>query len=170
MAKRVLVAYASASGFTEGVAQAIGEGMGEVGVSVDVMRAKQVKNVTEYDAVVIGSGIRAGRVFTEAISFLQRFQANLSEMPVAYFVVCLTMKDDTEENRCTAGAYLDAVKEKVPTIEPVDVGLFAGGVDYNKLGFPFKLILKAMKSPVGDFRDWEAIKTWSTSVVPKLTK
>ena len=58
--------------------------------------------------------------------------------------------------------------EIVPDITPVDVGLFAGGVDFKKLGFPFKLILKAMKSPEGDFRDWEAISGWAAEVMPKL--
>lgn len=169
MEKHVLVAYATASGYTTGVADAIGQAMRETGLSVDVLRAKQVKDVDAYDAVVVGSGIRAGRVFSEAVNFLQRHQAVLRDKPVAYFVVCLTMKDDTEENRCTVSAYLDAVKEKAPDVQPIDVGLFAGGVDFQKLKFPFRLILKAMKSPEGDFRDWDAIRAWATGVVPKLT-
>ena len=101
MAKRLLVAYASASGFTAGVAEKIGQTMQDEGVVVDVKRAKQVKDLAQYDAVVVGSGIRAGRVLGEAVKFLERFQAPLADKAVAYFVVCLTMKDDTEEILCT---------------------------------------------------------------------
>ena len=169
MGNHILVAYATASGFTAGVADAIGQAMREAGASVDVQPARKVKDVSAYDAVVVGTGIRAGRVFTEAVSFLKRNQAVLRDKPVAYFAVCLTMKDDTEENRCTVGAYFDAFKAKAPDIQPVDIGMFAGGVDMEKLGFPFRMILKAMKSPEGDFRDWDAIRAWATGVLPKLT-
>ncbi len=169
MGNHILVAYATASGYTAGVAEAIGKAMRETGASVDVQPARKVRDISAYDAVVVGSGIRAGRVFTEAVSFLKRHYAALQDKPVAYFVVCLTMKEDTEENRCTVSAYFDAVKAKVPDIAPVDMGLFAGGVDMDKLGFPFRTILKAMKSPEGDFRDWDAIKAWATGVLPKLT-
>ena len=39
-------------------------------------------------------------------------------MPVAYFLVCLTLKDDTEENRRTVAAYLDPVREQGPQVQP----------------------------------------------------
>jgi menaquinone-dependent protoporphyrinogen oxidase len=87
---------------------------------------------------------------------------------VAYFVVCLTMQEDTEEHRQEVGAYLDPVREKVPQIEPVDVGLFAGVLDMGKLPLPLKLVMRAMKAQPGDYRDWDAIRTWATALRPKL--
>jgi hypothetical protein len=58
-------------------------------------------------------------------------------------------------------AYLDPVRE---VVQPVDVGLFAGVMDYSKLLFIFRLMMKAMGSPEGDFRDWEAIRDWASQV------
>jgi len=102
------------------------------------------------------------------LAFLKAHQEALSKVPVAYFVVCLTMQDDTEENRRTVTAYLDAVRKQAPQVQPVDVGLFAGALNYKKLSLPFRLILKAMKATEGDFRDWEAIRAWATGLRPAL--
>ena len=38
----------------------------------------------------------------------------LGRLPIAYFVVCLTMKDNTAENRSTVMAYLDAAGARSP--------------------------------------------------------
>jgi menaquinone-dependent protoporphyrinogen oxidase len=87
---------------------------------------------------------------------------------VTYFVVCLTMKDDTADNRRKALAFLDPVRKQVPQVKPVDIGLFAGAVDFNKLSFVYSLMLKVKGAPEGDFRNWETIRTWATSIRPAL--
>jgi len=124
--------------------------------------------VSGYRAVVVGTGIRAGQVYSEATAFLETHQQALSRAPVAYFVVCMTMKENTEENRRTVAAYLDPVREKAPQVQPVDVGLFAGVMDHKRLSLPLKLIMKAMKRPEENCRDWDAIRAWAAGVRPAL--
>jgi menaquinone-dependent protoporphyrinogen oxidase len=113
----------------------------------------------------VGSGIRAGQLLPHATKFVQKNREALSQVPVAYFVVCLTMKDDTEENRSTVAAYLDPLRE---VVEPVEVGLFAGAINPGKLSLPERMIMKAMKISEGDYRDWEAIRAWARALHPKL--
>lgn len=164
MSDKILVAYATAAGSTEEVAEAVGKALSDGGAAVDVRRAKEVTDVGGYRAVVLGTGIRAGQVYREAASFVETHQQALSQMSVAYFVVCSTLEENTEENRATASGYLDQLREKAPAVEPVDKGLFAGAVDFKKLPLLLRLILKAMKKSEGDWRDWDAIRDWATNL------
>lgn len=86
-------------------------------------------------------------------------------MPLAYFAVCLTLKEDTEENCGEVSAYLDPVCKMV---QPVDTRLFAGVMDYAKLPFILRVMMKTMKSPKGDFRNWETIRAWAGQVHDRL--
>ena len=165
MGDKILVAYASRAGSSGEVAEAIGEVLCGGGAAVDVRLAKDVTDVSPYRAVVVGSAIYMGRWMSEAVKFVETHRDALSRVPVAYFTVCLTMKDDTEENRRTVAAYLDPVRE---VVQPLDVGLFAGRLDYSKLPFLYRLIIKAMKQPEGDYRNWEAIRAWAGELVPLL--
>jgi len=106
-----------------------------------------------------------GRWLPEAVQFVGTHQETLSRIPVAYFLGCMTLEDDTEENRRTVAAYLDTVRE---IVQPVDVGIFAGAMDYAKLPFVFRLMMKVMGTPEGDYRDWEAIRAWADGLRPAL--
>ena len=163
---KILIAYATKAGSTAEVAAEIGRVIeSKGGCQVDVRPVGKLNGVDGYDAVVIGSAIRAGKWLPEATKFVEKHRDALSQIPVACFLVCLTLKDDTEENRRTVAAYLDPVRE---VVQPVEMGLFAGVMDYSKLPFILRLMMKAMKSPQGDFRDWEAITSWATDIAAVL--
>jgi len=168
MAERILVAYASKAGATKTVAEAMGQELGREGASVDVVSVQDVKDMRGYDAVVVGSGIRAGNVYGDAVKFLSAHSAVLAGKPVAYFIVCATMQAPTDENRRTVMGYVDHWKKRVPQIEPIDVGLFAGAIDYGKIGLVPRTVLKLMKAGEGDWRDWDAIRTWAAELRRKL--
>jgi menaquinone-dependent protoporphyrinogen oxidase len=53
-------------------------------------------------------------------------------------------------------------------IGPCDMAVFRGAVDVGKLNLIEKWMLKNVKAPVGDFRDWEAITSWATAVTDEL--
>ena len=163
---KILVAYATKAGSTAEVAAEIGRVIEiQGGCKVDVRAVGELSSVDGYDAAIVGSGIRAGKWLPEAIEFVEKYKDALTQIPVALFTVCLTLSEDTEENRRTVAAYLDPVREMV---QPVDVGLFAGMMDSSKLPFILRLMMKKMKSPEGDFRDWEAIRAWAGQVRARL--
>jgi menaquinone-dependent protoporphyrinogen oxidase len=168
MKNKVLIIYASRSGSTGEVAKAVGQTLSEAGASVDVRSVADENDLNHYQAVIVGSAIRMGRWLPEAVDFVKKHRDELSRVPIAYFVVCNTMKDDTPENRKKVLAYLDPVRKAAPNIEPVDIGLFAGVMDFSKLSFMDKSILKIKGVSEGDFRNWAAIKKWAADVAPML--
>jgi menaquinone-dependent protoporphyrinogen oxidase len=48
------------------------------------------------------------------------------------------------------------------------LAFFHGAIDTTKLKFAEKLIISAVKVPVGDFRDWDMINSWADSVSKAL--
>lgn len=171
-AGKVLVAYDSICGSTAEVAEAIGSTLRQQGLGVDVLRVSQVGDVSGYRAAVIGSAVHTGHWLPECIEFVKANRQALAAMPVAYFLTCLTLHRPTEENRRRALTYLDSVFRQAPEVRPVDIGLFAGALDYGKLNLVVKLImaekLKAMGVPEGDHRDWAAISQWAAALPDKI--
>jgi menaquinone-dependent protoporphyrinogen oxidase len=162
MKKRVLISYAG------GVAEAIGQVLCEMGASADIRLVRNVNDLSAYHAVIVGSAIRRGKWLPEAVGFVKDNQDILGRLPIAYFVVCLTMKDNTAENRSTVMAYLDPVRKEAPKIQPVAVGLFPGALDFGKLSFVEKTVLKAKGASEGDYRDWPSVRAWASTVGPML--
>ena len=165
---KILVAYATAAGSTGEVAEAVAKTLREGGATVDLRRAKGTTDLSGYDAVVLGSGVRAGRTYAEAGQFLAAHQSALQQMPAAGFVVCLSVKDSTGPGCPEAEGYLDAMFAQAG-VEPVSKGLFAGAVDYAKLPRLLGWILKGLKKePGGDYRDWAAIEAWASRLAQAL--
>ncbi len=96
---KILVTYATRAGSTIEVAQTIAQTLGATGATVNVRPVKNVKDIKGYDALVIGSAIRMGQWFPEAVQFVKNNQPILTGIPVAYFLVSGYLKDDTPEMR-----------------------------------------------------------------------
>ena len=114
-----------------------------------------------------------GRLPGEIRRFVRRHRQVLGRVPVAYFVVCLTMAEDTPENRQATLAYLEPLYQAAPAVEPVEIGLFAGAVlddteEFKRLFFGFRSIAGAMARNMDDHRDWEAIRAWATAIAAEL--
>jgi len=165
MEKRVLVTYASKYGSTGGVADAIGRELCSTGVAADVVVIKNAVNLSSYQGVVIGSAIYMGKWMPEAIDFVKKNRDIMRQVPVAYFLVCMSLSHPTEENRAKVSSYMDPILKAVPEIRPVGIGTFAGALDYNNLSWINKKTLKSKGTPEGDFRDWNAIRTWAREPV-----
>ncbi len=165
MGKKVLVAYASKYGSTGGVADAIGKELCSKGLAADVALIRNAGDLRSYQGVVVGSAIYMGKWMSEATDFVKKNRDTLGRIPVAYFLVCMTLAQPTEKDRAEALSYMKPLMKAVPEIRPLAIGTFAGALDYSKLSWFYKLIAKAKGGPEGDFRDWNGIRAWAQEPV-----
>jgi menaquinone-dependent protoporphyrinogen oxidase len=167
MSEKVLVAYGSKYGATAEIAEAIGEVLRESGLDVEVLSADSVGDLAGYWAVVLGSGVYAGRWRKEAARFLQDRAAELAQRPVWIFASGPTGEGDAVElmEGWVLPPPLRAVADR---IAPRDITAFHGNIDVSKLGFIEKRMIKMVKAPTGDFRDWDAIRAWAASIAAEL--
>lgn len=163
--KPVLIAYATRLGSSREIAQEIEFQLESKGVKAEARNLEDLKSLSGYRAVILGSSIRENEPLPEALEFVQKHQAELKNLPVFYFVVSLTMQQDTPDHAQTALGYLKPLRR---LIEPKEVGLFAGKFDPEALTRTAEQKLQAKGFLEGDWRDWEAIHAWGTRVAELL--
>lgn len=162
---KVLVAYASKCGSTGEVAQAIAQELCAQGMTVDVRRVGEVKDVSGYDAFVVGSAIRMGSWLGEAKQFVEANAAVLQSAPTAFFTVHMLNTDDNEESKTNRAAYVAPIHA---IVQPDAEAFFAGKIELGKLSFLDRMLSKMMSAQDEDKRDWDAVKQWADQLAPQF--
>ena len=165
---RVLVTAASKHGSTADIAVALatalsdsaaGRAAGLVAVSVPV---EQGPDPTPYDAIVLGSAVYVGRWLEPAREYASEHVAHLRHRPVWLF---------------SSGP---VGEPSVPPVEPHDAApllqltgalghrVFPGRLEKSRLSFGERAMVTAMRAPVGDFRDWDAVRSWADEIAAEL--
>lgn len=163
----VLVAYATKYGATAEIAEKIGGILTEAGLSAEVRPAEQMDDLAGYQAVVLGSAVYAGQWRKEAVAFLEKNREILAKKPVWIFSSGPTGEGDPVE-LMNGWRFPEAQQPIADQIKPRDIAFFHGAIDLKKLNLPEKLIVKGLKAPTGDYRDWTAISTWAAGIAAEL--
>lgn len=159
--KPILIAYASHTGTTREIAEALDELFREKGAKVEVRDLEAVQDLSPYRAVILGSSVRYDGWLPEAVDFVRKHRGELSAKPLFYFSVSMTMRQDTPEHVQDSLEFLRPVRDLA---EPIDIGLFAGQLDPEELTAVAQDIVQGRGFPVGDWRDWEAVRAWGRHV------
>ncbi len=171
---KVLVAYDRGSGSTEEVADFIGNILSQDGNIVEIKNIRDEVDLTSYDRIVIGSPIKYDKWMSDARKFVKNNQEILSKIPVAFFFTCLVLSRKTDKTIRLAKGYSNKLNDIAPRVKPISVGGFAGVLDYSKISLVPRLILKLylvilrvnekIRVKEGDYRDWDAIRSWVKSI------
>jgi len=173
---RVLVAYASRYGATQGIAERIATTIRQQGLEVELDSVSQAEDPVAYDAAVIGSAAYYFHWMKPATKFVRRNSQALASRPLWLFSsgpLGTKAKDDKGRDFCE---FLEPkeIAEFKRTVKPREHRVFFGAMDGSKLGFWHRLIYKLPANrdgalfPNGDFRNWAAIDAWASSIAQML--
>ena len=171
---RVLVAYASKYGATQGIAERIAAQLNIKGLAAEARPVISNPDVIGYDAFVIGSAAFYGKWQKEVHEFVQRHQSVLASHPTWFFSsgpVGPDALDDKGRDQKTMAIPTDfaAFHEAV---HPNDEKVFFGAFDAGKVPILMKAfrIMPAFRKvlPEGDYRDWADIDGWAHQIAEAL--
>jgi menaquinone-dependent protoporphyrinogen oxidase len=161
---RVLIVVASKHGATAEIAAGLARALVDsdsgraAGLSAVSLPAEQLPDPEPYDAVVLGSAVYVGRWLEPARQYATAHAAALRRRPVWLF---------------SSGP---VGEPPFPADEPHDVGTlmqltgarghrpFPGRLEKDRLSFGERAMVTAMRAPVGDFRDWDAVRAWGDEI------
>jgi len=117
---KALIVYGTRYGATASTSEEIAEVLHQEGFDVRVVNAKKdkVHDITEYELVIVGSGIQVNRWTKEPEKFLKKFQRELAKKKVALFVCCSSAQPLKEEKNLKKLKRLEEniLKKKPPNI------------------------------------------------------
>ncbi|HSL46253.1 MAG TPA: flavodoxin domain-containing protein [Anaerolineales bacterium] len=168
MDQNILVTYASKYGATKEIAQKIGEVFRQAGLRVDILPVDGMRDLSPYEAVILGSAVYVGKWQKEAVEFLKANEKILASRPVWLFSSGPTGEGDPVE--LVEGVRLPpALQPVVDRIRPRDIAVFHGYINPDKLNFIEKWSIKSLvKKPFGDFRKWDVITSWAMLIAQTL--
>ncbi|MGR0220856.1 flavodoxin domain-containing protein [Agromyces sp. ZXT2-6] len=171
---KVLVAYASKYGATEGIAQRLGETLRASGLEVDVSKCTDLDAASGYDAYVVGSAAYAFNWRKAARKFVEGNAEELAAKPTWLFSSgpLGTEEVDKEGNDVLKGAEPKQFAEYEELVHPRGTQVFRGAYDHDKIRGADRIIawMPAIRDimPEGDFREWDAIDAWASSIAQEL--
>jgi menaquinone-dependent protoporphyrinogen oxidase len=159
------IVVASRYGSTRRIGETIAEELTAAGRPVTFFDADEVEGFGQFDAVVLGSAIYAGRWLKPARKLLRDRAGELAQRPTWLFS-CGPLGDPPMPEDPTPPAVAAAMDE----VRPRDHAIFGGRLDRKLLKRRERLLVDALHAPDGDFRDWGRIRAWAASIAGELPK
>lgn len=163
MDTHVLVAFATKHGSTRGIADRISEELRAAGLTVSIAEVREVAHIEQFDAVVLGSALYAGRWRSEAVAFAKRHRGALSTRPLWLFS---SGPLDTDTDRATL-AMTGSVTRAIGGLRPIDHRTFGGALLPGTPGLVEALMARRL---AGDYRDWDDVAAWSREIAAELAR
>lgn len=173
---RVLVAYASRHGATQGIAERVATSLQAAGIDAEARPATSVKSLAGFDAFVIGSAAYMFHWEKAAANLVRRNRDVLARKPVWLFSSGpLGTEPLDAQGRDQKVA---AVPKEIPELREaanardhrVFFGAYARDQKPHGLAERFVALMPAARDalPEGDFRDWPEIDAWAAEIAAAL--
>ncbi len=197
---KILITYFSESGSTRETADIIAKQLLNDGINVDVRSVKDVEQISDYEAIIIGTPNWYGKPVPKVKKFLKKHQNELGKIPAAFFFTCLSLSEIAAEappafpiykdpifdqqakplNEMTswekshaASLYIRNLAKIAPELKPATMAFFKGRLDFKRLSFFNRMIMKFItlinkEIREGEYLNHEAIRDWAKELSLKL--
>jgi menaquinone-dependent protoporphyrinogen oxidase len=131
---KILIVYDTKHGCTQSAAATLKTLLRD-GVTVAHVKEKSELDLETFDVIIVGGSIHAGRVQRRIMNFCEENMAVLEKKRLGLFLCCMY-----EGEKATAqfeGAFPARLREHAAA-----VGLFGGVVDFDKMNFVERAIVK----------------------------
>jgi len=162
MVARVLVAFASKMGSNAEIAEVIAGQLREAGLDVDVVAARDVKDVAPYDAIVLGSALYAAHWQRDANRFVAKRRDALRDK-------ALWLWSSGPLDRLLAVRNLPPAANVLEIMRDVPFRAhrtFGGRLNADDPNVDAQIL---STHQVGDFRDWSAVRAYAQEIGREVT-
>jgi menaquinone-dependent protoporphyrinogen oxidase len=162
----VLVAYASKHHSTAEIAERIAAAMRDAGHAAEARPASEVRDLSGYGAVVLGSAVYAKRWQRDARAFARRHAGELKDLPVWLFSSGpFGAPEDHHHPTGPTPPAADKLRKQLGAHEHV---MFGGRVPADPGNFVERAMLKNTPPEQRDARDWPTIEAWAREVAGQI--
>jgi menaquinone-dependent protoporphyrinogen oxidase len=161
MSARVVVVYATKLGSNAEIAEVIAQVLRDAGHHASAHPARDVKGLDGWDAVILGSAIYAAHWQKDARRFAARFRVQLGERP-------LWLWSSGPLDPWLARAQLPITQHGAEITDGLgarDHRTFGGRLQADAPIDPQVI----ETHPIGDFRDWDAIRGYARTIAEELS-
>ncbi len=163
---------------------------------MDVLPLSSIQSIEAYDAVVLGAPMIMG-FHRSALGFLRRQRKSLQRIPLAVFVMAMSLTRTDEAAPLGVSLVVDpnlpkppgkagklTLKERYARVsnyarpilaalrpaKPVSLAFFGGRLDYGRLKWwAVVFAMLVIQAPAGERRNWEAIRAWAAGLPAALS-
>ena len=183
---KILIAYGTRYGATASTVEEIAKVLQGEGFEVKIVNLKEenVKDITKFEVVIIGSGMKIEMWTRKAKAFLKKFSKELKKKKVAIFVSSggrglMEHKGEYDEIKRITKKYLEDKASKYG-LNPISMTMFGGVWDFNQISKIYRKFLESEKENfiaagfketepgVYDTRNWDKIRKWAKELASKV--
>ena len=173
--QEILVVYSSGYGATKEVAEEIAHVLaGQLECNITTKSIHECDDINGYDAIVLGSSIRADKPLANARDFFSIHRHHLGQKKLALFVVSITAATP-EGVEIAKRDYVTQLHDRYPWVSPMSVAAFGGKVDFTKLNPVMQSLVRNVMKEKGvggngsfDARNWDDIRAWAKKLAFQL--
>ena len=153
---KTLIAYVTKGGVTEEAAREVADILhNKYGLEVDLINLKKnaSPNLAQYVNIIVGSGVRIGKVYTEALRFLEK---DFKDKKTAFFLSS-GEAGDAKSHDAAVTKYVTNVLVNYPNFKPMAAEAFGGRI-------------KILGKIVSDSSDMAKVRAWAEELGKKFTQ